>query len=289
MAACFDIGGSFIKFGASKASGEVSESGRLPNPIDSFDHFVAALRRAIASMGDDSGFVSISLAGIFDPVSGLATIANVPCLNGRRVAADLSDALGVAVRVTNDADCFALAEVHSGAAQGKANVFGVIIGTGIGGGVVIDGRLLRGFGGISGEWGHGPITDPAAGGISDPMPRQVCGCGQTDCLDPVGSARGLERIHLAVSGHRLDSVNITAGWNSGDEACEKTVGIYVEQIARPLSVIVNTLGPELVPAGGGLASETRLLSMIDGRVARWFWPTIVNLWSCPEDIPKVVA
>jgi N-acetylglucosamine kinase len=268
MAACFDIGGSYIKFGSSDADGAVSEAGRLPTPVHSFAEFILALKSAIAPE-QSGGPISISLAGIFDRANGMATIANVPCLNGRRVGQDLTAALGAPVHVTNDADCFALAEAHSGAGKGKSNVFGVILGTGVGGGVVIEGKLLRGFGGISGEWGHGPITDPAAGGLCYEMPRQRCGCGRTDCLDPSGSARGLENVHAAQTGETLDSKTITALWKSGDRTCENTVTIFVEQIARPLSVIVNTLGCDIVPVSGGLASEPGLIARIDAKVRQY--------------------
>jgi len=268
MAACFDIGGSFIKFGASDTQGAVSEAGRLPTPVHSFADFVAALKSAIERM-QSGGPASISLAGILDPANGVATIVNVPCLNGRRVSHDLTAALGMSVLVTNDADCFALAEAHSGAGRGKRTVFGIILGTGVGGGVVFDGKLLQGFGGISGEWGHGPITDPAAGGLCEEMPRLICGCGRTDCLDPTGSARGLEHIYKARTGRSLDSKAITAGWKSGDQICDHTISLFVEQIARPLSVVVNTLGCDIVPVSGGLASEPALIARIDAKVRQY--------------------
>lgn len=266
MAACFDIGGSFIKYGPSDAAGTVAETGRLPTPVNSFSDFTETMRLAVAKMGQADATISISLAGIFDPASGMATIVNVPCLNGRRVAHDLGEALGTSVRITNDADCFALAEAHSGVGRGKGSVFGIILGTGVGGGVVINGKLLRGFGGISGEWGHGPVIDPTAGGLCPEMPRIVCGCGRTDCLDATGSARGMERIHTARTGDVLDSKAITARWKAGDVACEKTIEIFVEQISRTLSVIVNTLGCDIVPVSGGLASEPALIARIDTRL-----------------------
>lgn len=264
MAACFDIGGSFMRYGRSDAAGQVAEFGRVNTPVESFAEFVAAIRRAKAALGD--GIVSISLAGVYDSDSGMATVANVPCLNGIRVEHELEIALGVPVRVTNDADCFTLAEAHSGVARGKRNVFGIILGTGVGGGVVLNGTLLRGFGGISGEWGHGPVTDPAAGGLVPAMPRLRCACGKMDCLEASGSARGLERIHHTLTGENLASAEITARWNSGDAACVATIDVFVEQIARPLSVIVNTLGCDCVPVGGGLGSETALIGRIDTRV-----------------------
>jgi N-acetylglucosamine kinase len=145
-------------------------------------------------------------------------------------------------------------------------VFGVILGSGVGGGLVIDGRLHAGHGGISGEWGHGPIVDPGAGGLTDRLPRVVCGCGHEGCLDPVGSARGLERIHALLSGESLQSEAIVGRWEEGDAAAAETVAVFVENIARALCVITNTIGASIVPVGGGLAGAPGLIAEIDRRV-----------------------
>ncbi len=265
LAACFDIGGTFIKFGASDDFGQITEIGRIANPIHSFELFLAALRAAMQQMPGETT-ISMSLAGTFDPASGLATIANVKCLHGRRVAQEVAQALGCQVTITNDADCFALAEAHSGIAKGKSIVFGIILGSGVGGGIVIDGKLLRGFGGIAGEWGHGPTVDPTAGGISKAFPPQVCECGQVGCLDKIGSARGLEFLHHHLHGQTLQSFDVTENWKRGQHESVQTITVFVEHIARCLSVVVNTLGPDLVPVGGGLAAETALVALLDKKL-----------------------
>lgn len=267
MIACFDIGGSYIKYGVPDAAGLVPELGRVKTPQDDFDAFVEALNTAIAAMPASIDIVSISIAGFIDTESGKAVIANIACLNGRVLQPDLDRRLKRQVVITNDADCFALAESRHGVARGKANVFAIILGSGLGGGLVIDGRLVRGHGGIAGEWGHSPIVDPTAGGLLDePLPRFACGCGREGCLDAVGGARGLERIHQAINGQNLHSGAIVAAWRAGDKAAAKTVPVYVEIVARTLNLIVNTVGADSVPVGGGLASAPDLIARIDRRV-----------------------
>ena len=266
MIACFDIGGSFIKYGTPDADGLVPELGRVKTPGNDYEGFVAALSEAIAVLPGRVHMVSISIAGII-AADGKAVIANIPCLNGRVLTPDLDTRLGCKVVITNDADCFALAESRHGVGRGKANVFAIILGSGLGGGLVINGRLVHGHGNIAGEWGHSPIVDRMAGGLLDePLPDLPCGCGRKGCLDTFGGARGLERIHLAVTGETRDSGAIVAAWRAGDEGAEKSISVYVENVARALNLIVNTVGIDSVPVGGGLASAPDLIARIDRRV-----------------------
>ena len=171
MILAFDIGGSRIR----AARGGVA-LGEVATPLHDAQAFVGALHGFLR--GDETG-VAISIAGVVAPETGQITVANIPCINGRALAAELQAALGLPVLVLNDADCFALAEIAVGAARGHRNVFALILGSGVGGGLVIDGRVVQGAGGYAGEWGHGPV-------IRDPV--FVCGCGQKGCLDTVGSA-----------------------------------------------------------------------------------------------------
>ena len=266
MIACFDIGGSFIKFGTPDTDGLVPELGRVKTPGDDYAAFVAALRAAVAVLPGQVPVVSLSIAGFID-ADGKAVIANIPCLNGRALISDLATELGREVVITNDADCFALAESRHGVGRGKANVFAIILGSGLGGGLVIDGRLVHGHGITAGEWGHSPIVDRMAGGLLQaPLPDLRCGCGRKGCLDIFGGARGLERIHQAVSGETRDSGAIVAAWRAGDAGAEHSIAVYVENVARALNLIVNTVGIDSVPAGGGLASAPDLIARIDTRV-----------------------
>lgn len=259
--ACFDIGGSFIRYGGARGTDLPQREGQMPTPLDDFDAFAAALRTGLDAT--NARIAALSIAGVIDPQTGRADIANIPCLNGRRLAADLEATLGVPVTIANDADCFALAEAHRGAGQNARVVFGVILGTGVGGGVVVDGALLPARAGMGGEWGHGPAVDPTGGGLVPDMPAFACGCGLTGCLDAIGSARGMERIHLHLHDTALTSTQISAATLAGDAAAGRTTHIWATILARSLSMIVNTLGPDVIPVGGGLASEPALIEQIN--------------------------
>ena len=270
---CFDIGGSYIRYGTTSVNIKQStlasaehiehpeEQGRIKTPTNSFPDFIAALRSVIIQT--HASAISISLAGAFDSHTGIADIANIPCLNGRRVETELSQALSLPVTITNDGGCFALAEAYYGAGKDATTSFSIILGTGVGGGIVFDKKLVTGFGGIAGEWGHGEIMDPTAGGLEPNMPVIKCGCSRTGCVDPICSARGLESIHQTLSGDILTSIEITKAWIAGEPKAIRTVNYYSQQLARALSMIVNLLGPEAIPAGGGLAKEPRLIANVD--------------------------
>ncbi|POF29329.1 ROK family protein [Roseibium marinum] len=260
MITCFDIGGSFIRHGALQEDGTVAETGRVATPGDDWDAFVAAIAACAA---DNHSPISISLAGAFDDRSGIADVANIPCLHKRPVLQDLQTALGRRVLIINDANAFALAEAVAGTGRGKAVVFGIILGSGVGGGLVVNGDLIKGFGGVAGEWGHGPVVDPTAGGQLRGLEHYPCGCGQTGCIDAVCSARGMERIHTSLHGTALSSKEITHAWHAKDPAGSATVEAYAILLSRALSVLVNTLGPDVIPVSGGLSGDGALLDLID--------------------------
>lgn len=260
MITCFDIGGSFIRHGLLQEDGSVAESGRVATPGNDFQAFVTAIRTCASA---DNGPISISLAGAFDERTGIADVANIPCLHKRTVKADLGAALNRPVLITNDANAFALAEAVDGTGRGKPVVFGIILGTGVGGGLVVNGHLVTGFGGIAGEWGHGPIIDPTAGGQLEGLTHYPCGCGQTGCIDAVCSARGMEKIHRTLHGAALSSKDITSAWHDGDAQATRTVEAFATLLSRALSVLVNTLGPDVIPASGGLSGDEVLLALID--------------------------
>jgi N-acetylglucosamine kinase len=246
MILCFDIGGSRIKAAlGGRALGEAV------TPVGSYDGFVAALR---GFMADGVRGVAIAIAGVVDVDTGLIKVANIPCLDGRRVEADLAAALGVPVLVMNDADCFALAEARAGAGVGHRSVFGVILGTGVGGGLVIDGRVVTGAGGYAGEWGHGPV-------IRDP--GFACGCGQVGCVDTIGGARGLERLHLHLTRQALGAEEILRRWTAGEAG---TVAAWLELVSGPLAMVVNVVGASVVPVGGGLSNDVALIAALDKAV-----------------------
>lgn len=267
MITCFDIGGSAIKSAHAGADGRIGDPRRIPTPTHDFAAFAAALKDLVAAGGPSRG-VAISIAGVIDPADGRIKCANIPCIDGRALAADLAAELGLPVWIANDADCFALAEAHAGAGRGHANVFGLILGTGVGGGLVIDGRLIGGPGGFAGEWGHGPVAAHFAGTPPQAIPRLACGCGQTGCLDAVGGARGLERLHAALhpGAASPDSRHIIDAWQDGDIDAARTIDCYIDILAGPLAMLVNTIGASVLPVGGGLSNSAPLIAMLDDAV-----------------------
>jgi len=266
-ALCADIGGSFITLGRLDGE-EVLSRHTAPTPASDFARFADTLG-AFADREDPRRILplGVSLAGVVDPDSGLAACANIPCLNDRPVARELSHALGRPVVIANDADCFSLAEALRGAGQGHAVVFGVILGSGVGGGLVIDGRLVRGRGGITGEWGHAPVFADVPG-LAGGLPCFPCGCGQSGCLDTVGGARGLERLHHVLHGEQRNSREILDGWQAGLAPPSRTVHLQIDLVSRLLALVVNTIGPSAVPVGGGLGSSAPLVAALDEAVRR---------------------
>lgn len=247
MILAFDIGGSRIR--AAKGGQPLGE---VATPVADYAAFVTALRSFLR--GDEQG-VAISIAGIVDAETGRATIANIPCLDGLCLQDDLSDALRLPVLVLNDADCFALAEAAQGAARGHRNVFAVILGSGVGGALMIDGRLVQGAGGFAGEWGHGPVIRE---------PAFACGCGQVGCLDTVGSARGLERLHQHLTSESIGSVEIIRRWRAGQPS--PAVNLWLDLVSGPLAMILNTVGATIVPVAGGLSNDPALIAALDRAV-----------------------
>jgi len=267
MIVCFDIGGSAIKAGTAYAPGDIRPFARVSTPLSDFSAFVGAIEALIGQSGALPGSgIAISVTGVIDPATGRIKCANIPCIDGRTLAADLEQRLRCPVLIANDADCFALAEAGAGAGRGHRIVFGAILGTGVGGGLVIDGKLLAGAGGFAGEWGHGPVAATRAGNPPVDIPLFPCGCGQVGCLDTVGAARGIERLHSHLHGTDLASTAIISAWEKGDIDAERTVDCYVDLVAGPLALVLNVIGADIVPTGGGLANSHRLLARLDAAV-----------------------
>ncbi|PJF10091.1 ROK family protein [Pseudorhodobacter sp. MZDSW-24AT] len=270
MILCFDIGGSRIKAALAEGDG-LTPLGDCPTPVADFAAFLAALagfaeNRAVRG-------VAISIAGVIAPETGRIKVANIPCADGRVLSDAISDALKVPVLLLNDADCFALAEQRQGAGRGHRNVFGVILGTGVGGGLVMDGRLVQGAGGYAGEWGHGPV-------LAAPWDLP-CGCGQKGCVDAVCGARGMEKLHQGLHGVSAPSTVILADWQKGQAEAVRTVALWLDLITPPLALVMNVVGASVVPVGGGLSNVPALLTALDQRLRA----AILR----PTDVPLIVA
>jgi N-acetylglucosamine kinase len=289
-----DIGGSFIKFAFSPKPGSLLHLEQVPTPTADWRAFTVALAdllRRHAGLAAAGTPLALSIAGLVAPDEGIATSANIPCITGRSLARELTVCLARPVFAANDADCFTLAEANEGAGRGHAVTFCAIMGTGIGGGLAIDGRLVRGAGGVTGEWGHGPIVctsveiAAAQSGAAETVqiPRFACGCGQTGCADTVGGARGIERIDDRLYGRSRTSHDILRQWKSGDRDAARTVSVYLQLIADPLALTVNITGASIVPVGGGLASVEPLMTALDLAVRS----RILNRFDRPLVVPAI--
>lgn len=266
MIVCFDIGGSAIKGAVAHSADSVKPLARRATPLDDFDAFAATIREVIDEAGGRPDRIAISITGVVDPETRAIKCANIPCIDGRTLSADLSAFLGLPVLLANDADCFALAEACAGAGRGHRIVLGVILGTGVGGGLVVDGRLINADGGFAGEWGHGPAVASVAGTPPVAIPAFDCGCGQRGCVDTIGGARGMERLHRTLHGETLTSEEITTLWQQGDAGPARTVDVLVDLVSSPLALTVNITGATIVPVGGGLSNVAPLIAQIDTTV-----------------------
>jgi fructokinase len=209
-----DLGGTKIEAVALGEGGDLLARHRVPTPRDDYEGTIAAIVDLVQRIEGDlctSASVGIGMPGAISPATGLVKNANSVWLNGRHLAEDLVGALGRPVRLANDANCFALSEAHDGAAAGSPVVFGVIVGTGTGGGVVVHGRVLTGPNAVAGEWGHNPLPWPRA----DELPGPACYCGQHGCVETFLSGPGVARDHWQTTGENLTALEITARAFSG--------------------------------------------------------------------------
>ncbi|WGF89717.1 ROK family protein [Marinivivus vitaminiproducens] len=252
-----DMGGTKIEALALAASGRELVRRRVPTPKGAYEQTVLAVRdlvHGIESELGQQGTVGIGHPGAIDPTSGLIKNANSTHLLGKPLDKDLSAALERQVALANDADCLALSEATDGAGAGAISVFGVIIGTGTGGGIAIHGRVLSGPNAIAGEWGHNPL--PWADASEQPGP--ACYCGKHGCIETFLAGPSMAADHQRVTGEALDPPGILTAAEAGDPAATATLARYEDRMARALATVVNLLDPEVIVLGGGVSRVRRL-------------------------------
>lgn len=256
-----DLGGSKTELIALDQSGAELLRHRVPSPVGDYgatlETIVQLVRYAEGQLGRQ-GTVGIGTPGACSRVTGYLKNSNSVWLNGRPIKGDLEAALGREVRVANDANCFALSEAVDGAAAGAEVVFGVIIGTGTGGGIVVRGRVWDGPNGIAGEWGHNPLPWPEA----TERPGPSCYCGQQGCIETFLSGPGMAADHDRVTGHRLTALAIAERAAAGDESCILTLERYADRMGRALAQVLNLLDPDVVVLGGGLSNIDCLYDLV---------------------------
>jgi fructokinase len=259
-----DLGGTKIEQAVLGADGSLLLRRRIPTPAG-YDDAVRALAGMVvgteAELGDAVS-VGVGIPGVISPVTGLVKNANSICLNGHALDRDLAAALHREIRIENDANCFALSEASDGAGAGARTVFGVIIGTGCGAGIVVDGRVVPGRNRIAGEWGHNPL--PWVTEADRPLPR--CWCGQEGCLETLVAGPALA-AGADGPGHR-DASALPARAASGDPVAIAALARHADRLARGLAQVVNLLDPDVVVLGGGLSNMDHLYEQLPALMAR---------------------
>jgi fructokinase len=253
-----DRGGSKIEAAALDRAGLIGHRRRVATPQGDYAGTIRSIQdlvREVEQELGERGTVGVAMPGAISPATGRVKNANSTCLIGQALDRDLATALGRPVRLANDANCFTLSEAaDDGAGAGAATVFGVILGTGVGGGVVVRGRLLAGPNAIAGEWGHSPLPWPK----DDERPGALCYCGKRGCIETFLSGPGMARDHAATAGDAIGALEIARRAEAGDRAANSTMRRYEERLARALATVINLIDPHVVVLGGGLGQIARL-------------------------------
>ena len=254
-----DLGGTKIEAIGLDVSGREVCRKRVATPRGDYGGTVRAVVSLAREIGE--GTVGIGIPGALSKVTGLVKNANSTWLIGRPLKQDLEQALGREVRMENDANCFTLSEAVDGAGKGAHVVFGVILGTGVGGGIAVNGRVLAGANAIAGEWGHNPLPLPGP----EDLPLLPCYCGRSGCIETYLSGPGLSRDHKALTGEDRSAEEIAS---LGGESLLR----YIERLARALAGVINVLDPDVIVLGGGMSNVERLYA----EVPRWWGKTVFS-------------
>lgn len=283
-----DLGGTKIEAVVLTDDGRELARRRVPTPR-AYDDIVVAVAELVsavehetglATQGSPLGAIGCGTPGTLSPWTGLMRNANTTCLNGRPLDRDLSRALHRPVVLDNDANCFALSEATDGSGRGHPTVFGVILGTGTGGGIVAHGRLLAGLNAVGGEWGHNPLPWP------DPWerPGQACYCGKRGCIETFLNGAALRREVMLRTGHDLDGPAIAELAADGQPDVVAALDVYCERLAKSLASIINVLDPHVIVLGGGLSNLPALYTEVPRRWGAWVFsdrvetPLVAATW-----------
>ena len=270
-----DLGGTKIEIVALDDAGRERLRRRIDTPRGDYQGILDAIARLVGEaereLGEE-GRVGIGTPGAISPTSGLLRNSNSVCLNGKPFHRDLEDRLGRPVRIANDANCFALSEAVDGAAAGRRVVFGVIVGTGTGAGIVVDGQVLTGPNAIAGEWGHNPLPWPR----EDERPGPDCYCGRQGCIETFLSGPGMAADHARRGGEALEPPAIVAAAGAGDALARAVLDDYIDRMARALAHVINLLDPDTIVLGGGMGRIQALYQEVPRRWGRYVFSDCVH-------------
>jgi fructokinase len=268
-----DLGGTKIEGALLGAGSQILQRERVATPRGDYAGALVAIAQLVKALEGAAGTaglpVGVGHPGSLSPATGRLRNSNSTWMNGKPLKQDLERALGRELRLANDADCFALSEAIDGAGAGARCVFGVILGTGCGGGVVVDGRLLAGPNAVAGEWGHNPLPWPRPEWNEVPGPQ--CWHGGYGCLETWISGSGLAADHARVNGGALSAEQVVAQAEAGDEACLATLARHEDRLARALAAVINLLDPHVIVLGGGLSSLARLYRNVPVLWDQWIF------------------
>lgn len=259
-----DLGGTKIEGIALGTGGVERARKRIPAPQGSYEATIAAIRDLVSALDAETGktgSIGIGMPGAISPATGLVKNANSTWLNGHPFGRDIEAALGRPVRIANDADCFALSEATDGAGKSAASVFGVILGTGAGGGIVIGGKLLSGPNAIAGEWGHNSLPFV----LPDEMPGRDCYCGKKGCIETWLSGPGFAADYMIENREALSPEGIVAAAAAGDRPAKIALRRYADRLARALAHVINILDPHVIVLGGGMSNIDALYDEVPSR------------------------
>ena len=270
-----DLGGTKIEIIALADDGAELLRRRVATPKNDYLETLQAInvlvRDAEAELGQ-RGSIGIGTPGALSRATGRLKNSNSLALNGQPILQDLEALLQREIRISNDANCFALSEATDGAASGAAVVFGVILGTGVGGGIVVNGHILTGPNAIAGEWGHNPLPWPEA----RELPGPECYCGKHGCIETYLSGPGMMRQHQLDTGASLGSAEVVQRAQQGDPACERSMQAYEQRLARSLAHVINILDPDVIVLGGGMSNIERLYTSVPALWGDWVFSDRVD-------------
>ncbi|HSQ03402.1 MAG TPA: ROK family protein [Burkholderiales bacterium] len=270
-----DLGGTKTEILALDDRGATLLRRRTQTPTGNYEATVQHIARLVGAAErelNQTGTVGIGTPGAISPASGCLRNSNSTCLNGKPLKQDLERLLERPVHLSNDANCFVLSEALDGAAAGARIAFGVILGTGVGGGIAVHGRALEGVNAIAGEWGHNPLPWPE----DSERPGPLCYCGKRGCIETWLSGPGLERDHERYSGERLTATAIAQHAETGDGAAHASLVRYEHRLARSLATVINVLDPDVIVLGGGLSNIARLYHNVPAQWGQWIFSDVVN-------------
>lgn len=263
-----DLGGTKIECVVMDPAGSVCWRRRIRTPRGNYDETIAALARLVAAARPASGDpapVGIGIPGSVSARTGRVKHGNATWLIGRPLQRDIEAALGVPVRIENDANCLAVSEAADGAGSGDSVILAVVLGTGIGAGLVVNGHPVSGANAIAGEWGHNPLPWPE----DSERPGDACYCGRSGCLETWLSGPALARRHCRETGQTLEPREIARRAGAGDPAASRTLDAWINRLARSLATVINLLDPDVIVVGGGLSNISRLYSDVPKQWQRY--------------------